>query len=58
VDGEALTATLKSGERIQSTAPLGYVATNPTLVPDLVKRGAQVTVRSSSDPRSTSAPSS
>jgi cell division protease FtsH len=48
VDGEALTARLKSGERIQSTAPLGYVATNPTLVPDLVKRGVQVTVRSSS----------
>jgi cell division protease FtsH len=48
VDGEALTATLKSGERIQSTAPLGYVATNPTLMPDLVKRGVQVTVRSTS----------
>ena len=25
VDGEALTVTLKSGERIQSTAPPGYV---------------------------------
>jgi len=48
VDGESLAATLKSGERIQATAPLGYVATNPTLVPDLVKRGVHVTVRSSS----------
>src|SRR4029079_12271243 len=48
VDGEALTATRKNGERIESTAPPGYVATNPTLMPDLVKRGVQVTVRSTS----------
>jgi cell division protease FtsH len=48
VDGESLTATLKSGERIESTAPAGYVAMNPTLIPDLVKHGVKVTVHSSS----------
>jgi cell division protease FtsH len=48
VDGESLTATLKSGERIESTAPAGYVAMNPTLIPDLVKHGVKVSVHSSS----------
>src|SRR5262249_50984368 len=48
VDGDSLSATLKSGDHIESTAPTGYVATNPTLIPDLVKHGVKVTVRSAS----------
>jgi cell division protease FtsH len=47
-DGETLTATLKTGERIQTTAPMGYVAANATFMPDLVKHGVQVTVHSAS----------
>jgi cell division protease FtsH len=48
VDGETITALLKSGERVQATAPLGYVATNATLVADLVKHGVLVNVHAQS----------
>jgi cell division protease FtsH len=47
VDGETLTTTLKSGDRVETTAPIGYVATNPTLVPELVRRGVEVEVHAS-----------
>jgi cell division protease FtsH len=46
VGTETLTATLKSGDRVQSAAPVGYVAANPTFMPSVLARGVVVDVHS------------
>jgi cell division protease FtsH len=46
VGTETLTATLKSGDRVQSAAPVGYVAANPTFMPSVLSRGVVVDVHS------------
>jgi cell division protease FtsH len=43
---ETLTATLKSGDRVQCTAPLGFVAANPTFMPSLLAKRVVVDVHS------------
>src|SRR6187397_1252470 len=46
VGTETLTATLKSGDRVQSAAPMGYVAANSTFMPSVLARGVVVDVHS------------
>jgi hypothetical protein len=46
VGTETLTATLKSGDRVQSAAPMGFVAANPTFMPSVLARGVVVDVHS------------
>ena len=46
VGTDTLTATLKSGDRVQSTAPIGFVAANPTFMASLLTKGVVVDVRS------------
>jgi cell division protease FtsH len=46
VGTETLTATLKSGDRVQSAAPVGFVAANPTFMPSVLGRGVVVDVHS------------
>ena len=44
VGTETLTATLRSGDRIESAAPAGFVAANPTFMPSVLARGVVVDV--------------
>jgi len=44
VDGDRLVVTRTSGETVETVAPHGYVATNPTFVTDLAGRGVQLDV--------------
>jgi len=46
VGAETLTATLRSGDRIQSAAPAGFVAANPTFMPSVLAKGVVVDVQS------------
>ena len=46
VGTETLTATLKSGDRVQSAAPVGYVAANATFMPSVLAKGVVVDVHS------------
>ncbi len=45
---DALGATFKSGERVRTVAPAGYVAASPTFVNDLIARNVRVDVQSGS----------
>jgi cell division protease FtsH len=47
VGTETLTVTLKSGDRVQSAAPVGFVAANPTFMPSVLARSVVVDVHSS-----------
>jgi cell division protease FtsH len=45
LEPDRYTGTRKDGGRIQAIAPVGFAATQPTFLPDLVKRGVRVDVR-------------
>jgi cell division protease FtsH len=48
VGPDALGATFKTGERVRTVAPTGYVAASPTFVNDLIARDVRVDVQSGS----------
>ena len=43
---ESMTVTLRGDARLQAVAPPGFASVNPTFLPDLLRRGIQVQVRS------------
>jgi cell division protease FtsH len=45
VDGDALRVTLTDGREVRTTAPPSFVTTNPSFVPDLMRKGARIDVR-------------
>ncbi|MBI4476073.1 MAG: ATP-dependent zinc metalloprotease FtsH [Acidobacteria bacterium] len=47
---QAIDATLRSGAHVMTVPPVGYVAANPTLVPDLVRRQIRIVVRHPAEP--------
>ena len=43
---DAMTITLHGGARFEAVAPAGFASVNPAFLPDLLRRGVQVQVRS------------
>ena len=50
IDGDSLRVTRPSGEVVQTTAPLNYVALNSDVTQELAKKGVRIDVRSGTQP--------
>ena len=49
-EGDTLTFDRRDGTHLETVAPLGYIATNPTLVATLIERGVRFDVSANPQP--------